>query len=509
MSQKNNPIIYSDFPDIDIIRIENTYYMVSTTMHFMPGCSVLKSYDLLNWEFVGHVYDYLDDTLNQKLEIGNIYGQGMWAPSFRYHNGMFYIMFAANDTKKTYLFTAKTPEGPWKKSFIDGFYHDASLLFDDDERIYLVYGNTTIHLLELEADLSRPKLDGLSRIIVKDEEGVGLGYEGAHLQKRAGIYYLFLIHWPKSGTKRRKQWCYVSDSLIGEFLGKCIIDDDLGFHNQGVAQGGMVDTSAGDWYLFMFQDRGAVGRVPIIIPMDFEDNYPVVRNESVPLALSVDSLNSDYEYSTLNGDDDFRYLAGQDLKPFWQFNHQPQADLWSVSQREGAFRLTTAHISSNLTHAHNTLTQRTTGPASFASVSVDGSNLKEGDYAGICAFQGNYGAIALTLRKGSYCLVMLNQPAKYEATMGCVLDDRFAKEQACVRIASSTVTLKVAVDFENLKDEAQFYYYDDSQWKSLGDIHKLYFKLDHFTGCRFGLFLYSTEKIGGMADFLNFKYGLK
>jgi len=509
MIQKSNPVIYSDFPDIDIIRVEDTYYMVSTTMHFMPGCSILKSYDLLNWEFVGHAYDHLDETPNQKLETGNIYGQGMWAPSFRYHKGTFYISFAANDTRKTYLFTATNPEGPWKKSFIDGFYHDASLLFDDDGRAYLVYGNTTIHLVELEHDLSGPRLEGLNRILVEDTADVGLGYEGAHIQKRNGKYYLFLIHWPNFGAKRRAQWCYIADSLAGEFTGRCMIDDDLGFHNQGVAQGGMVDTPNGDWYLFMFQDRGAVGRVPIIIPVDFDEDYPVIKNGSIPSELEVVSTRSDYGYMPLNGSDDFKYGKGQRLKSFWQFNHQPHDDLWSVTERQGAFRLTSAKLSPNLTHAHNTLTQRTMGQKSAAWVTVDGSYLKEGDYAGICAFQGGYGAIALTKKAENYYLVMLNRLANYEVTMGYVKDIEPAIEQAVIPIKLPITTLKVDVDFEDLKDEAHFSYYEDNQWKPLGVSHKLHFKLDHFTGCRFGLFLYSTKKIGGMADFLDFKYSVK
>jgi len=509
MIRKRNPIIYSDFPDIDIIRVKNTYYMISTTMHFMPGGSILKSYDLLHWEFVGHVYEHLDKTLCQKLEMSNIYGQGMWAPSFKFHKGKFYICFSANDTKKTYLFTAKDPSGPWKKSFIDGFYHDAALLFDDDNRVYMVYGNTTIHLIELKADLSAPKLDGLNRILITDTADVDLGYEGAHLQKRNGKYYLFLIHWPKSGTKRRKQWCYIADSLTGEFSGKCIIDDDLQFHNQGVAQGGMVDTPDGDWYLFMFQDRGAVGRVPILIPIDFKKDHPIIKNNTIPLELSVTSMKPTYEYLPLNGGDDFMYKEGQKLKPFWQFNHQPNNDLWSVTKRQGAFRIETAKTVPNLTQACNTLTQRTIGPRSSAWVSVDGSNLKEGDYAGICVLQGSYGAIALTKINGNYYLEMLNRSAEYEVTMGCVKDNEPAIKHATILLDNPVITLKIEVDFENLKDEARFSYRENNQWKPLGIVHQLHFKLDHFTGCRFGLFLYSTKKIGGMADFLNFEYSLE
>jgi len=102
-----NPLIPMDYPDPDVIRVEDTYYMASTTMHFFPGCEILRSYDLLHWEHAAYVYDRLDSTTAQRLENGeNIYGKGMWAPSLRRHNGCFYLSFCANDTGKTYLYTS-------------------------------------------------------------------------------------------------------------------------------------------------------------------------------------------------------------------------------------------------------------------------------------------------------------------------------------------------------------------------------------------------------------------
>src|SRR5699024_6014568 len=154
----NNPIIPLDYPDPDVIRVDDTYYMVSTSMYFMPGCEILRSYDLVNWEHACFAYDRLDSTKGQKLEDGeNIYGKGMWAGSLRYHNGLFHIVFAANDTRKTYLYTSPSVDEPWTKSEIEGFYHDASLFFDDDNRVYIIYGNRQVWLTELEEDLSGPK----------------------------------------------------------------------------------------------------------------------------------------------------------------------------------------------------------------------------------------------------------------------------------------------------------------------------------------------------------------
>lgn len=516
IKEKKNPVIYSDFPDPDIIRVGEIYYMASTTMHYMPGCDILRSYDLLNWEFVCHAYDTLDDTPGHNLEGTNhIYGQGMWAPSFRYHEGTYYICFTANDTHKTYLLTAKNPAGPWKKSTIDGFYYDSSLFFDEDGRVYIVHGQKELFLTELEKDLRGPREEGLHRKVACDVEAIHLGFEGSHLYKKDGKYYLFTCHILASGSERKSEVCFVSDSLMGEFKGKCIIDDDMGFHNLGVAQGGMVDTPEGNWYAFMFHDRGALGRAPMIMPMHFDkDGFPVVGEEGkVPLWVSSYGTTSDYNYEPLNGDDDFRYHPDAEgkihLKPFWQFNHNPVDELWSVTERPGAFRLYSGKICSSIVYAYNTLTQRSFGPESAAWVTVDGSELKDGDYAGISAFIGCYGAIALTREENQYYLVMFGKPAQNETVFG---DSDFlnpAEEYARIAVDSSCVQLKVHTDFTDKKDEAEFFYKENNEWKPLGIRQKQYFKMDHFTGCRFGLFLFSKKQLGGCADFMEFRYWKK
>lgn len=506
MMRKNNPVINSDFPDPDIIRVGDTYYMASTTMHYMPGCDLLRSYDLLNWEFAGHAYETLDDTPGHRLEGENqIYGQGMWAPSLRYHDGTFYINFTANDTHKTYLLTAKDPAGPWEKRTIEGFYYDSSLFFDEDGRVYIVHGQKELYLTELDPEVRRPLPGGLHRLIVKDLDDVNLGYEGSHLYKKDGKYYLFTCHMLKAGNFWKTEDCFLADSLEGEFRGKCLIDDDMGYRRLGVAQGGMVDTPWGDWYAFMFQDRGALGRAPMVMPLTFDpDGFPVVGR--VPETVTAKSTRPDYVYAPLNGDDDFLYKKGEPLKPFWQFNHNPVSELWSVTERPGALRLRPGKICSSPVYAYNTLTQRAFGPQSAAEVTVDAANLKEGDYAGISAFLGCYGAIAVTKEKGSLSLVMLGKPAQNETVLG---DTDFLEppvEYARIPLKGSTAEFRVEADFSQMPDTAAFFYRDGDTWQSLGIRQKQYFKMDHFVGCRFALFSCSTKETGGYADFQRFRY---
>ncbi|MHB8127881.1 MAG: glycoside hydrolase family 43 protein [Mobilitalea sp.] len=510
----NNPIMYADFPDPDLIRVEDTYYMISTTMHLMPGGVILRSYDLLNWEVITYVYDELEDTPGQRLdEDQSIYGKGMWAASFRNHKGKFYVCFVSNDTGKTYLYQSDDIMGPWKKQYIEGFYHDCSILFDEDDRVFIVYGNTQIYLTELKSDLSGPKPDGLHRMIVIDEGDVSLGYEGAHFYKINGKYYLFLIHWLAYGSKRRVEACYVSDSLDGEFIGKDVLDADMNYHNSGVAQGGIVDTPEGDWYAMLFQDHGAVGRMPVLVPVRFENDFPVFGIDgNVPHRIEVKSTRPDYIYEPVVDSDDFNYKSDRNgkvhLKKAWQWNHIPNNDLWTVTKKPGALRIQSDKLSSNVGLAVNTLTQRMMGPACEAMVTVDGSALEEGDYAGICALQGCYGLIALTKEAGQYFLVMLAKKLDKDDNIWGEPggDKQHGAEYARIPWYSDKVTLQVYADFKDSIDIAEFYYQKNDEWIKLGITHKLYFRLDHFIGCRVGLFLFSTKEIGGEADFEQFVY---
>lgn len=425
-----HPIIQMDFPDPDVIRVEDTYYMVSTTMHFMPGCVILRSYDLRNWEIVEHVYDSLDETEGQRLQdCSGIYGKGMWAASIRYHKNRFYLCFVANDTGKTYLYQSENISGPWEKQEIQGFYHDPSLLFDEDGRIYIVYGNTEIHLTELDEQLKGPKENGIDRIIIKEQGVYKLGYEGAHIYKIHGKYYVFLIHSPGE-TWFRREACFVSDSIEGEFTGRDVLADDLNYCHQGVAQGGIVDTPDGDWYSILFQDRGAVGRSPVLVPVKWEQDFPVFgEGGKVPEVIETRSTRPNHRYEPLFESDDFQYVPDKNgkipWKKVWEFNHQPDSRYYSVS--EGEFRIYSGKVCANLEAAVNTLTQRTRYPRCEAEVSVNGNGMKVGDYAGLSAFLGNFGFVALKKEEDGMYLVMAGKEAEYE---------KIKLDTECVRLLS-------------------------------------------------------------------------
>ncbi len=182
----SNPLFYEEFSDCDMIRVGSDFYLTGTTMHWMPGLPVLHSRDLVNWTFVSYALDKLDLGPAFRLEDGKqVYGQGIWAPSFRYHNGTFYI-FSNVNRETTQMFRAPSPAGPWTRTPMKRAFHDLSVLFDDDGKVYVVWGYQSIHLAQLTDDLT-DVVPGTEREIISPNQGMG---EGLHLYKIKGKYYL-------------------------------------------------------------------------------------------------------------------------------------------------------------------------------------------------------------------------------------------------------------------------------------------------------------------------------
>lgn len=494
-------IISADFPDLDVIRVDDTYYMVSTTMHFMPGCVILRSYNLIDWEHAAYVYDQLEDTPGETLKDNRgTYGKGMWAASLRYHKGKFYISFVANDTHKTYLFTADKIEGPWKRSEIQGFYHDMSLLFDDDGRVYCVSGNTNINLIEFKEDLSGPKENGLNKIIIQDNpERVALGYEGCHFYKINGKYYVFMIHIPKG--KMRTQACYFSDKVEGPYTGGDVLYSDLGGWNSGVAQGGLVQANDGKWYSVLFQDHGALGRIPVLVPVNFEKDFPVFGiNDKVPETIKVYDNRPDYKYKEL--------YSNEFTNSAWQWNHIPDKTL--IKLTSNSYTIKTDKLCINPIQAANSLTQRAFTKHCSGEVTINTSNLNDGDIAGLCALEGEYGFIAITKTDGKYKLIEAEHKIPYSPwAIGPVDEDPpdIITEKS---INTDEMKVKITFSLEYTNEHANFSYYDKESEKyvDFGKAVKLRYTLDQFVGVRFALFLYSTQTAGGSASFKEFKFDI-
>jgi len=488
-----NPVIFADVPDAAMIRVGNTYYMSSTTMHMSPGLPIMKSTDLVNWNLVSYAYDTLASMDELNLSNGkSTYGRGSWASSLRYHNGLYYATTFAQTTGKTYIFTTKNIEkGPWKVSSFRPSYHDHSLFFDEDGKVYLIYGAGKIRLTELEADALAVKAGANEQVLIENAglpsgTGGGLPAEGSQLFKVNGKYYLFNITWPRGSM--RTVVIHRADKITGPYEGR------VGFQDSGVAQGGLIDTPDGKWYAYLFRDYGAVGRIPYLVPVNWEDGWPVLGNNGkVPETLDLPASKG-LMHGIAASDEFSRKKTEPALPLVWQWNHNPDNNLWSVNERKGFLRLKTGRIDTAFVSARNTLTQRTIGPESSASVSIDVSNMKEGDFAGLGLLQKNYGVVGIKVGKGSASIVMVS------AITGK------AEEAESIPFDKRKVYLKVDCNFRDKKDTAGFFYsLDGKSWLPVGKPLKMSYTIPHFMGYRYSLFNYATKQVGGYADFDYFR----
>lgn len=488
----HNPIIFADVPDMSMIRVNDTYYMSSTTMHMAPGVPIMKSKDLANWELVSYAYDTLANMDAMNLANGqSTYGRGSWASSIRYHNGTYYVSTFAQTTGQTYIFSTKNIEkGPWKRVTFKPSYHDHSLFFDDDGRVYMLYGGGKLTLIELNDDLSGIKKGGFNQVVLENAtaptqiEGRrgGLGAEGSQLFKINGKYYLFNISWPPNSM--RTVIIHRADKITGPWEGR------IGLQDLGVAQGGLIDKPDGTWYAYLFRDFGAVGRIPYLVPVKWEDGWPVLGvNGKVPEVLDLPA-NESLIPGIVNSDEFTRKKAQPALPLVWQWNHNPDNSLWSVKSRKGYLRLTTGHLTDDFLMAKNSLTQRTIGPVSSGTTSLDVSKMKDGDIAGLGLLQKNYGLVGVKAEGGSKAIVMIN------ASTGK------PEEVAHIPFTQKTVFFKASCDFRNRKDVANFFYsLDGKSWTSIGTPLKMAYTIPQFIGYRFTLFNYASKTTGGSVDF--------
>ncbi len=498
-----NPLIWSDIPDPDIIRVGDTYYMVSTTMFYNPGVPIMKSTDLAHWEMVGYVYDIIEKNTNTEL-VGDheSYGQGSWAACIRYHEGYFYVLFCCLDQGKAYIFKTEDIENPnWIRYDFNRIFHDASLLFDDDGRVYIVHGAGNVHITELEPDCSKVKEGGVDQLLFNTGICEGLdGAEGAHIYKINGKYYITMISYRTNGNCSRCEIAYRSDKLLSGWEGKVVLCDQMGYYGNGVAQGGIVQTPEGDWYALLFQDHGAVGRIPCLQPVTWVDGWPMMgENGKAAVEVEVISDKTEWTESTFMADDEFDYTENK-LGLCWQFNHNPDNDNWSVTERPGYFRITTEKTEKDLFHAQNILTQRVEGPYSTTEVKLDVSGLNPGDYAGISAFQTWAGLVGVYVEEDGTKKVYFETTHRTKG--GSIVNEEV--------IEQDEIYLKIEYKFSEIdengnistQDQARFYYsLDGENWVKIGKGFTMTYDLDLFTGYRTGLYLYSTTEAGGHADF--------
>ncbi len=480
----DNPLLFSDVPDPDVICVGDDYYMVSTTVHMSPGAPIMHSKDMKNWHIISYVFDQLNESPANNLEGGSIYSRGQWAASIRYHKGLFYVFFGTG--VHSYIYTAKNPAGPWNlHTQFERYYHDASLLFDDDGKAYLIHClNAVLYVKQFNTGLdgfTDGDANGKQIIALRD----GFLHEGVHAYKIKGKYYMTTIWWPAGGV--RTELCFRADKLEGPYEQKVIHSDSADFPNHGVAQGGIWKAHNGQWYAMLFQDHEGVGRIPYLLPCRWIDGWPMLGDDKghAPLRFKLPDIK-EYKVEGIVSSDNFNE---DKLKITWQWNHNPDNNLWSLTERPGFLRLKTGKQVRNIFEARNTITQRTEGPHCRGTVKIDISNMKTGDHAGLFSFCSQPGGVTIIRDYNNYVMQMTDR------------GEMRAQRTFCDKM----VWLRMECDFNT--DTALFYYSTDgTNYKRFGTPFHMIFSMDHFTGNKFAIFNFATIQDGGFVDIDSFDY---
>jgi beta-xylosidase len=272
-----NPVLHADYSDPDVCAVGEDYFLTASSFNCTPGLPILHSKDLVNWKIVNYAL--------KKVEPVEYYneprhGKGVWAPSIRFHGGMYYIYWGDPDFG---IFMVKTrdPYGEWDKPVLvkagKGMI-DPCPLWDDDGRVYLAHAwagsrakfNSVLTVCELNKEGTKVISDPV--LVFDGNDGVNHTIEGAKFYKRNGFYYLFA---PAGGVVSGWQLVMRSKDVYGPYEARIVMAQGKTDIN-GPHQGGWVDTPAGESWFLHFQDKGAYGRVLHLNPMKWVNDWPVI-----------------------------------------------------------------------------------------------------------------------------------------------------------------------------------------------------------------------------------------
>ncbi len=477
--QYRNPILKGDYSDPDVIRVEEEFYMISSSFTYIPGIPVLKSRDLVHWQLIGYAASRLPFERYRRPA----HKRGVWAPSIRYHNGLFYVYVCLPD-EGLLVFTARDPAEEWACRWVLDVcgWIDPCPLFDDDGRAWLVHGFAAsrcgINNLLCVHEMSPDGLQILDKgaIIYNGADHGDETVEGPKWYKRQGVYWILC---PAGGVKAGYQLALRSMDLKGPYERKIVLRQG-GTPVNGPHQGGWVeDGRGGDWFIH-FQDRGAYGRVPHLQPVNWESGWPMMGEDGEPVPGGDTKLPESPSF--LPASDDFRERIG----PQWQWQANPDPGWYSLL-RPG-LRLHAAPADS-LFHAGQFLSQLMQSFDFDMDVSLRAC-LQEGDQAGIgvMGYPYHYAALEngfIRLYRGDVQAFGRSLPERVTETMLCQIPWE-----------SSTVRLRLSVR----SGEMQFFCRDmDGAWQQIGNAHSL--APGGWTGARPGIFCRNSRgRFGGWAD---------
>ncbi len=489
-----NPIIPGDYSDIDAIRVGDDYYAISSTLHLSPGMAVLHSRDLVNWRIVSHaVTDVTQIGPEMNWNRMNRYGRGVWAGAIRYHKGKFWIYFGAPD-EGIFMTTAIDPAGPWAPLHCvwnTSGWNDTCPFWDDDGRGYLVATRFAedprtgvrynIHMFQMSEDSKRLMMD-TDRVLYQSR-----GSEASKLYKIDGTYYHYFSEVKSEG---RVAMMRRARSLDGPWETQQLIHVDKSADREP-NQGGLIRLPSGEWWFLTHQGTGAwEGRTLCLLPIHWVDRWPIIG------AVGPDGIGNMvwrakkpiHGYQRIHPQTDDTFDSPK-LLPQWEWNHQPRADKWSLTERAGYLRLHAFRPlePGDLMKAGNTVSQRSMAARrNEATARIDISSMADGQQAGLCHFGRTYAWLGVRRLEGK-CTLLSNDNGSL--TTGPT-------------ISQSEIWLKSTWGQDGLSHFA--YSLDAEHFEPFGPPYQLTW--GHYRGDRVGIFCYNDESEHGHVDVDEFRY---
>lgn len=476
------------------------FYYTGSNMHHSPGAPILRSYDLVNWEFAGHAIPSLDFGAGYRLEGGQrAYIGGDWASTigFRESEQEFYFL-ACIRTGQTYVWKADQVEGPWTRGpSVGNCYYDAGMLIDNDDTIYVAYGHGDLSVAQLNADAT-----GQVRAekVFTTPGNIGT-LEGSRMYHVGDYYYIWATR-PANGQYVLRSSDPFGPYEVREFL------LDLPGPTQGAGvphQGGLVETQKGDWYYMAFVDAFPGARMPVLAPITWQDDWPV-------LVKVGDAWGTEYPYPDVprpprlmaphTGIDRF---SSEALGHAWEWNHEPDHTKWSSGD---GLILQTASVTDDLYQARNTLTRRIIGPRSSATIELDYSGMQDGDVAGLAIFRHTAGYVGIKKSNGSTRLVMVNGAA---LDVSAWTTASIGTEVASEAISGGKIWLRASADITpGPNRQATFAYSTDGvTFTPFGEAHTMSNDWQFFIGYRFAILNFATTSLGGSIQVQSFEIALE
>jgi beta-xylosidase len=322
------------------------------------------------------------------------------------------------------------------------------------------------------------------------------GLEGTHVYKINGYYYLYCTYGGLDGF----QTALRSRSIYGPYEQKVVIRDTTHGVNYGIHQGALISTQTGDWWTMLFVDSGPFGRFPSLQPVTWVDGWPMVGvNGKAVATFRKPNVGREYPVTILPTSEEFNDPG---LGMQWGWNHNPEPEKWSLTERPGYLRLRTVSVVDSLPKARNTLTQRifayySDTLASVATTKIDFGRMKEGDIAGLAILQDPYAFIGVTRVNGKNVVVMVNN--------GKTIDSARVEESTIYLRAraihgSGAAPLYGGKTAPGSGTASFLYSLDNRSFTRIGNELHMRFNLRIFTGNKFSLIFYATAALGGWVD---------